>query len=289
MELFNNNYSWFKGNLHTHTTLSDGRVSPEECIRRYRSSGYDFIAITDHRRFYKSGLDNNFLVLSGTEFHYNDFETKRAYHIVGIGMKEEIFTDDSFKPQQIIDLVNGQNGIAIVAHPAWSLLTHEDLMELHGYAGIEVWNTVSEAYGARGDSSGYVDVLASKGCRTWIFASDDTHFYLEDLFGGYMMVNSDSLDRDSILDALKNGRFYCSQGPVIKQVTVENDSIRVETSPAARISFLSDTFYCEDRIVKRRDGLVTEGRYEIKPTDSYVRVECIDSNGKKAWSQVIEV
>ncbi len=40
---------WFKGNLHMHTTLSDGRVSPSEAIERYRKNGYDFIAITDHR------------------------------------------------------------------------------------------------------------------------------------------------------------------------------------------------------------------------------------------------
>jgi hypothetical protein len=289
MELFNNSDRWFKGNLHTHTTISDGHVSPEECIKRYKSGGYDFIAITDHRRFYKGGLKDNFLILSGTEFHHNDFDTKRAYHIVGIGIEKEIFTDDSFIPQQLIDMINAEDGIAIVAHPAWSLLTHDDLLNLHGYAGIEVWNTVSEAYGARGDSSDYVDILGSKGRRTWAFASDDTHFYKEDLFGGYMMVNSRSLDRDSILDALKNGRFYCSQGPVIKQITVENGCIMVETSPAVRISFLSDTFYCEDRVVKSKDGLVTEASYEIKPSDSYVRVEFVDRNGKKAWSQVIEV
>ncbi len=27
---------WFKGNLHTHTTQSDGEISPEEAIAWYR-------------------------------------------------------------------------------------------------------------------------------------------------------------------------------------------------------------------------------------------------------------
>ena len=37
-----------KGNLHTHTTRSDGHYAPEEVARHYRENGYDFLAITDH-------------------------------------------------------------------------------------------------------------------------------------------------------------------------------------------------------------------------------------------------
>src|SRR5262249_46998313 len=37
-----------KGNLHAHTTFSDGRRPIREVIRRYRDLGYDFLAITDH-------------------------------------------------------------------------------------------------------------------------------------------------------------------------------------------------------------------------------------------------
>ncbi len=39
---------WYKGNLHTHSTNSDGRLSPEEVIRLYREEDYDFLALTDH-------------------------------------------------------------------------------------------------------------------------------------------------------------------------------------------------------------------------------------------------
>ena len=38
----------FKGNLHAHTTFSDGRRPIDEVIARYRDLGYDFLAITDH-------------------------------------------------------------------------------------------------------------------------------------------------------------------------------------------------------------------------------------------------
>ena len=38
---------WYKGNLHTHTTRSDGKLSPDDTKRFYRSQGYDFLALTD--------------------------------------------------------------------------------------------------------------------------------------------------------------------------------------------------------------------------------------------------
>ena len=38
----------FKGNLHAHTTFSDGRRPIDEVIARYRELDYDFLAITDH-------------------------------------------------------------------------------------------------------------------------------------------------------------------------------------------------------------------------------------------------
>lgn len=42
----------YKGNVHTHSTLSDGRVSPEEALCTMRSSGFDFFALTDHNRYH---------------------------------------------------------------------------------------------------------------------------------------------------------------------------------------------------------------------------------------------
>ena len=39
---------FYRGNLHTHSTRSDGRLEPEEVIGRYKEQGYDFLALTDH-------------------------------------------------------------------------------------------------------------------------------------------------------------------------------------------------------------------------------------------------
>ena len=289
MKIFNEANQWYKGNLHTHTNLSDGQMSPADCIEIYKKEGYDFIAITDHKKFFKGFNQKEFMVISSTEFDVNDYETKRAYHITGIGLKSEIIQKKEFSPQNIIDAINKNGGIAIIAHPAWSLLKHDDLIELLNYEGIEIWNTVSEFPSGRGNSINYADVLGSKGRYPLLFAVDDTHFYTDDLFGGYIMVNCFSLDSEAILNSIKQGKFYCSQGPEIKQISITNGIISVETSPVDRILFLSDTFYCSDRLTKSDLEPVCYGEYSVKSTDSYVRIECIDKNNKRAWSQLLRV
>jgi hypothetical protein len=54
-----------KGNLHAHTTFSDGHRPVAEVIARYREMGYDFLAITDHED--RVGDDYWFNIPSGTD------------------------------------------------------------------------------------------------------------------------------------------------------------------------------------------------------------------------------
>lgn len=66
-----------KGNLHAHTTFSDGRRPIREVIARYRELGYDFLAITDHDDrihdeywFEIPPSDERMLILPGIEINY---------------------------------------------------------------------------------------------------------------------------------------------------------------------------------------------------------------------------
>ena len=47
MRILENRFNWYKGNMHMHTTVSDGVLNPVDAIGVYREAGYDFIAITD--------------------------------------------------------------------------------------------------------------------------------------------------------------------------------------------------------------------------------------------------
>ena len=68
------NGTFYKANLHTHTTLSDGQFSPEEIKEAYMQQGYSVIAYTDHDIFipHHDLTDENFLALSGFEVAVNE-------------------------------------------------------------------------------------------------------------------------------------------------------------------------------------------------------------------------
>ncbi|MBQ2975892.1 MAG: PHP domain-containing protein, partial [Clostridia bacterium] len=65
--LFPDEGHFYRGNLHAHTTCSDGELTPEETVEAYRHHGYDFTAVTDHNQWgdYRHLGDEDFLVLPG--------------------------------------------------------------------------------------------------------------------------------------------------------------------------------------------------------------------------------
>lgn len=104
---------WYKGNLHTHTTNSDGAYAPEETIALYKSKGYDFLALTDHWFHGEGRQEENFLLLNGTEFDVGSTVQEGIYHIVGIGMeKAPALTKRApgLSAQKIIDEIHNVNG-----------------------------------------------------------------------------------------------------------------------------------------------------------------------------------
>ncbi len=84
----------FMGDLHMHTFRSDGRQSPAVVAANYRKHGYDFLAITDHRRYYPSleaikafkDVPTEYTLIPGEEVHLprvgKDFND---VHIVNFG------------------------------------------------------------------------------------------------------------------------------------------------------------------------------------------------------------
>src|SRR5690606_34855751 len=67
---------WYRGNLHMHSTESDGQLGPQEALTWYRELGYDFASLTDHRKTTDVSTfgDEGFLVIPGTELDCVDPE-----------------------------------------------------------------------------------------------------------------------------------------------------------------------------------------------------------------------
>ena len=67
--------SFYKGNMHCHSNLSDGSFSPEELKEIYKDRGYSFLAITDHEFFvnHKDLDDENFITITSAEYAIKQF------------------------------------------------------------------------------------------------------------------------------------------------------------------------------------------------------------------------
>ena len=285
--MFENDGKWFKGNLHMHTTCSDGRLDPVSARNEYRKAGFDFIAVTDHWCVSEDvpSKDGSMLEISGVEYDTGDMVNTKVFHILGIGMDRPAFEekDHNIPPQKIIDEINKAGGIAILAHPAWSVMNPEDITKCKGIAGAEIYNTVSNmgfGNGRRSDASHYFDIWADNGYMIRPFANDDSHMYYGEQTQNYIMVKAKELTKEAILTSIKNGDFYASQGPEFVAIRRSGDTIAVECRGAAKILFLSNCVWDSQRVQDGRNGFA---RYTFSSVDKYVRVELVSEDGKMAW------
>ena len=292
MQLYDNQLRWYKGNLHTHTTVSDGSCTPQEVRRMYRDAGYDFLSLTDHNKVSVNEEKDGLLMLAGIEMALNfDSPRRVAYHFVGIDPDPEVanfsYQDFADDPQKVIDYLKQHGAYTILCHPDWSLMTTADILNLHGYDAVEVMNSVSDPT-ARGDSSRVLDTVMTSGRVSPMVASDDAHFYNGEHCHACVWVNAAELTHDCIMQALREGKFYASEGPRFHSIEVRDGKIRVATSPVCLIRFMSDTLYVPGRRCVI-DTCANYAVYEIQSTDTYVRVEAVDRMGNRAWSQYIDV
>lgn len=287
MKLFTS-AKWHRGNLHTHTTVSDGRKTPKEAIAAYRAAGYDFLAITDHRICGAGQESEDFVLIPGAEYDFNDFDRREAFHILGLGIRDNVTTRNDIPPQELIDGIRAAGGLAVLAHPGWSMLAHESAMKLTGYEATEIFNGVSEFYTGRGYYGDFVDTVASKHRTLPLLATDDCHFYDLDFASGWIMLQTDDFTVKGILDAIRAGHFYATQGPEIHQIEMADGVITVETSPLKEIYFLSDNFFDSHRVIRAKEGeTFTAASYPIHPLDNWVRIEGVGLDGKRCFSGYI--
>ena len=314
MRVLENRFNWYKGNMHMHTTVSDGVLEPADAIGVYREAGYDFIAITDHRKVGHLWQDDNFLILPGVEWDTGDVGRTPVYHILGIGMNRE--TVDFYHgapyegaplgntragiwtgmksgrrryhphPQAIIDAIRAAGGIAILAHPAWSVMAPEEMYDLHGFTAAEIYNSVSgyPFNPGRDEASYYWDIWGKGGKLVNCVANDDSHYYEGEHTKAFTMVNAPALHPDAIMDALRKGNFYASMGPRFHSIDYDPESgeVTVECSRDVQaVVFKSNTPW-PDRGYQKIDG---RGRamYLAMREDRFVRIELIEKEDKKAW------
>ncbi len=269
---------WLRGNLHTHSTNSDGSRAPGDIAAAYAARGYDFLMFSDHDTFTDPADVNahGLTLLPGVEV------SARGPHIVHVGATQAIQPDQD--RQTVIDAIRADGGFAVVAHPNWEAdfnhCPQENLEAWQGYAGIEVYNGVIRRLNGSPLATDRWDRLLGLGRRIWGFAHDDSHTVGDDGLA-WNMVRAAERTPESIIEALRRGSFYAGTGVIIREIDVSGDTIRVETENAQRIVIHSDFGHREHAT----DGTAATYRLPDANPPQYVRFECWGAGESMAWTQ----
>jgi hypothetical protein len=293
---------FWRGNLHTHSTRSDGVLSPEEVCRRYRAEGYDFIALTDHfiGDYGYPIVDtvpmrgDGFTTILGAELHSGAMENGELWHILAVGLPADFAPSNSpsFLPiagqetgPELAARAVAAGAFVAIAHPQWSGLTLADARSITAAHAVEIYNHGCYAGCDRPDGTAIADLLLTEGRRLTMIATDDAHFYEPDHFGGWVMVKSAENTPDALLGALKAGHFYSSQGPELRDVRIEGDHLVVECSAAVSVMALGKGTGAKSvHGHSMTHASVPLTRLNDSP---WVRAVVVDAGGKRAWSNPI--
>lgn len=279
---------WYKGCLHVHSTASDGALAPEDVLAWYRSRGYHFIALTDHRVTSEARtLAEDWITLAGVEDDGVD-PVAGLYHLVGIGLDRPwVRPEGNDSMQESIDALRDAGALVCLAHPYWSGQRSEQLLGAEGCFSLEVYNGGCEVDDAKGFSNVHWDDLLAAGCRLWGLAVDDAHWRTGDRDAGlgWVWVKAPALTQQAILEALEQGCFYASSGPQIESVEwdAKSGQITVRCSPVASIDFVGIGPFSR-RISAPTGQTLTEATFLLPKGQPYVRVACTDTHGGWAWS-----
>ena len=304
---------WFKGNLHTHTNKSDGDSSPETVVDWYSNNKYDFLVLSDHNHL--TILDSNqtkLLLIPGEEITLN---LPYTIHINAIGIKKVIeptLRSTKVKTLQAnIDNIISSGGLAEINHPnfRWAL-NEKDLVQVRGAHFIEVFNGNynTHNYGGGGKKSveEMWDEMLSKKIKIWGVAVDDSHHFKEEFAPhrhnpgrGWVEVFAKNLSEKNILDSMRNGYFYFSNGVKFKKINFNKEKIELSIAgdyfnKGLSNSLLTDSKYTTQLISS--EGEIIEGingksvKFNLVNENNeytYYRTKTISSTGSIGWTQPI--
>ena len=278
----------YKINLHTHTTLSDGKVSPKESARIYRQSGYDAIALTDHWVYAEDNVIEDLTILAGCEYNFGkDTMEDYIYHILALLPDSDPGVQRSDSPQECIDKIIKAGGIPVLAHPAWSLNDPAKVVQLNGIEFTEIHNTVSGKHASNRPYSGaFVDLVACRGVYLGLLATDDTHFYDGDETVASIMIKADSLSPEALRRALRHGDYYSTTGPEVHTM-IHDGQIEIFCSPCVTVDVFTNAAFAKAHHNEGEN--LTHVIVPLKDTDRFVRVEVTDSQGRTAYSNITKL
>ncbi len=326
--LLDKNKRFYKANLHSHSTQSDGKWSIEKIKEEYKKQGYSIVAFTDHEHLINNSElnDKDFLALVGTELAIKEFPSvstmakfdMKVAHLnaYAIDQKEEISPcyqreydrhttpeilaitkyDGEYKREysakginDIIKICHEKGFLVSYNHPSWSLEDASDYLNYNGVDFVEIYNGSCSQDAHCDDEHVFADMLRH-GKRVFCSCADDNHNKggYNDSFKGWVNINADSLNYGTIINALKSGDFYASTGPEIYSLTFEDNKVKIETSPVKEIGLATKGRRAPT--IHANDGeFVTSAEFDIREDDGFFRLRIEDDKGKRAYTQAYPV
>ena len=220
--------NWFKGNIHTHTTESDGDADPDFVTRWYRDHGYDFLVLSDHnhRTILEHEIEDGPLMIPGEEVSSRILGGSVPIHLNAIGIRhvvEPTNLDDIVATLQAnVNSIINAGGIAQLNHPNYEwAFNHEHITQVEGASLMEIHNAhpAVNGYGAPGKPGveEMWDLVLSAGTIIFGTATDDSHNYHDytpdasNPGRGWVVVNAPELTVDAIVEGLATGQLLLLQ------------------------------------------------------------------------------
>jgi len=268
----------YKGNLHTHTNQSDGKLSPQDVITLYKNRGYSILSITDHNKcvpLYETGI----FLIKGAEIG------KKQHHILSYFSFKIPENFENVDEEEILKNIN-EKGFSVFAHPGrykkaieWYVKFFEKYKNL---IGIEVLNPIVQVKYNKiyGDTDIWDEILkrTMPDRPIWGFANDDFHSIKEFSLNWNEFLIED-LNEETIKDAMKNGKFYiCSailgyDMPYIQKIIFneKEGKIKIECLNVKKIKWISN-----GEVVGEGNEINFKNNEKIK---KYLRVEIYAEKG----------
>ncbi len=214
--------NFYFGNLHSHTSFSDGSGTPDQAFdwARY-TAGYDFYAVTDHAEQISSSewnttgnsadaknADGQFVALRGFEWSQPNFG-----HINVLNTSSYTGASSTYDPDDFYAWIDNNNGLAQFNHPGREPLVFQDLAYKSSVAdnffAIETGNKSSG--NNNGEYVPYFGVALQNGWRVAPANNQDNHSLSTNSHRS--VIIAPALTRVDLLDAIRERRLYSSDDP----------------------------------------------------------------------------
>jgi hypothetical protein len=291
-----------KGNIHTHTSWSDGDQPPKDVYTWYRNHGYAFVAITDHNTFtdpdqFRMFERRTFTLIPGEEVtmmgaghqvHVNALCTRHSigghhFHTAGEALA------------WAVQRVREQDGVALVNHPNFDwALTSRDIPYGRGASLLEIFSGHPHVHTDGDDKhlshEAIWDTALSAGESFAGVAVDDSHHFRARAKEtqarpgrAWIEVFADAPEQKPICAALRAGRLYASSGVKLRRIAVKGDTYSITAvNPSVEVEFIGQGGVVLQKVSAERDQIAA---YKLRGDEGYVRARITAPDGKRAWTQ----